>query len=936
MGAAASRGDLDRLLAESKWVRALARSLVAPGEAEDVVQQTWLAALQRPPRLGGDGDNLRGWLARVLSNVVRRRHRDEAVKRESLRRLSSECGQEARPAESRLVLQRDLAEAVLHLEEPYRSAIVLRYLDGLTPRELAVAQSVSYDAARKRLSRALAMLRSRLDRDYGNRNSWGVTCLALCSERGLAGALAGWGSLAMGSKTIWTFVAALALSVVAALWWTASEHEPRAPTTPDRDPIAAIEPPIEHEGGAPGTSERELVATEPGERGIDRERDLHGLVTDPLGAPVPGAVLEVLRGELSEFNSLDYGREREFVVVGTDTTSPRGEFAIALPPGREFCLAIEASGYARAEVEHCHAGERVDVRLEKAATLAGRVFEEADGTPIAQAQVEIGGGRFGGGLRTSRWSRTTTDSQGAFRLEGLTAGVRGLMVRTRGGGWWAREVTVEPGVENRIDVAIAPGERISGRVIDEDTLAPVADAEVGMFGFRQVVRTDAAGEFVCEGFSVQHMNLCVRAAGYSRAEIVLPPPGQRDGVRVEARLRRGRLARGRLVDAEGAPISGVYVAAVTSRSGQQAIRSDWVSAQSEDDGRFELRELRPDLAHVLWIKSDGLATVTYAFPPEEAELAQIDFGDIRIPVGGAIGGVLVDESDQPFVRFPLRLVGTNADLTAYTGVAAGRGEDRKRRDASPEQLRVIEDHLASRRTRTDDIGRFHFADLAPGTYSVQAALEGATDCEALEVQVVEGRSIGDLRFVLARRLSIAGQVLGDGGEPVDALVSCMTGRGGRQVSKLTDPQGCFRLEGLEATDYIVTVTPQGRDPGAPGPKWLQREFRGIAAGSVGTRLIMPRGAALTGVVPEAIGSGRRFRVHARAEVDDGEAFRKEVDLDVEGRFVLWVREDLSYTVHVRPLIELGNDETRVDSDDGHAGIVTDVRPSDSPLEIQLP
>jgi DNA-directed RNA polymerase specialized sigma24 family protein len=42
--------DLERLLAEEPFVRRLAQHLVA-GEAEDVVQQTWLRVLQTRPGL---------------------------------------------------------------------------------------------------------------------------------------------------------------------------------------------------------------------------------------------------------------------------------------------------------------------------------------------------------------------------------------------------------------------------------------------------------------------------------------------------------------------------------------------------------------------------------------------------------------------------------------------------------------------------------------------------------------------------------------------------------------------------------------------------------------------------------------------------------------------------------------------------------------------
>ncbi|MCP4092755.1 MAG: hypothetical protein GY747_04830 [Planctomycetes bacterium] len=54
-----STPDSDALLAHSGWVRALARNLVVdPSAADDVEQQAWLTAMERPPTHGG---NLRSW-----------------------------------------------------------------------------------------------------------------------------------------------------------------------------------------------------------------------------------------------------------------------------------------------------------------------------------------------------------------------------------------------------------------------------------------------------------------------------------------------------------------------------------------------------------------------------------------------------------------------------------------------------------------------------------------------------------------------------------------------------------------------------------------------------------------------------------------------------------------------------------------------------------
>jgi DNA-directed RNA polymerase specialized sigma24 family protein len=55
--------DPEVLLRHTSWVQKLARSMIVDrNEAEDVIQDTWLAALRHPPRNRG---NLRSWLAKI-------------------------------------------------------------------------------------------------------------------------------------------------------------------------------------------------------------------------------------------------------------------------------------------------------------------------------------------------------------------------------------------------------------------------------------------------------------------------------------------------------------------------------------------------------------------------------------------------------------------------------------------------------------------------------------------------------------------------------------------------------------------------------------------------------------------------------------------------------------------------------------------------------
>src|SRR5262245_41625556 len=67
------------LLRHAAWLPALARTLVGEADADDVVQETWVAAVARRPTAV---HSLRAWLGAVARNVVRQRARSDARRRE--------------------------------------------------------------------------------------------------------------------------------------------------------------------------------------------------------------------------------------------------------------------------------------------------------------------------------------------------------------------------------------------------------------------------------------------------------------------------------------------------------------------------------------------------------------------------------------------------------------------------------------------------------------------------------------------------------------------------------------------------------------------------------------------------------------------------------------------------------------------------------------
>jgi DNA-directed RNA polymerase specialized sigma24 family protein len=168
---------IEALLAHADWVRALARSLVAdPAHAEDVAQEAWLAALRSPP--AGRLQSARLARGRRAQRGAQARSRRSARERSasSPPRAARRCPSAAELVEA-AAQQRELADLVLELDEPYRRdrAAAASTTDWRSPRSPRGPASPRRPCV-SRLQRALERLREKLDRRHGDRETW---CAAL-------------------------------------------------------------------------------------------------------------------------------------------------------------------------------------------------------------------------------------------------------------------------------------------------------------------------------------------------------------------------------------------------------------------------------------------------------------------------------------------------------------------------------------------------------------------------------------------------------------------------------------------------------------------------------------------------------------------------------------------------------------------------------------
>jgi RNA polymerase sigma-70 factor (ECF subfamily) len=204
------------LVANLGWVQRLAVSLARNGDADDLAQDVARVWLEKRPALV---HSPREWLASVARKLALDRARSEDSRAARERSVARTEAQSFEVVE-RGARQRRVVDAVLQLDEPYRSTILYRYLDDLSTREVALRMGVLEPTVRKRVERALALLRERFEREHGARaDAWFLALL----EPGLRNAaFKGVGLMSMK----WIAAASLLVLLAGSTWYARSHSGP--------------------------------------------------------------------------------------------------------------------------------------------------------------------------------------------------------------------------------------------------------------------------------------------------------------------------------------------------------------------------------------------------------------------------------------------------------------------------------------------------------------------------------------------------------------------------------------------------------------------------------------------------------------------------------------------------------------------------------------
>lgn len=369
----------------------------------------------------------------------------------------------------------------------------------------------------------------------------------------------------------------------------------------------------------------------------------------------------------------------------------------------------------------------------------------------------------------------TTGADGRYRIRGLPRGK--VVVLALASGYAearSKAIAVDAGkTVADVDIVLTAGAFLVGKVTDQRG-TPVIGAQVEAkpeLGAPLSSFTDADGMYKL-GPLVGTVELAARAYGHgdARRTVDLPiakgqtPGEQREDLTLSV---ADAILAGQVDDATGATVTGATI---------ELVGNDVRRAVTSADGAFAI-DMLPAGTHRLRITHPD-------YPPAELEatasVGAVTRARLRIPLGGAIEGVLLD----------------GASGAPLAGIAlAGDGPARLTADAT-----------------TDKAGLWKLGPLRPGRWTIRIAQPGYLPL-AREVEVAASRSPGqtsvrDVRLELVRGALLGGTVRdARGARTAGAKVSVQRADGsGQAVEGTTDSQGEFRIHDCPTGDVLVTAT----------------------------------------------------------------------------------------------------------------------------------
>ncbi len=834
---------LEDLLAHDAWIRRLASRLVADEPAaEDLAQDAWVEALNRPPARTG---RPQAWLRQVLRSLAFSRQRSEISRRNREEAVAKPVSiPSAGDILERETTRLRVARMVYSLEEPYRTTILYRYFENMPPRRIAARLDVSVVAVETRLRRGLQQLRARLDREFGDRKRWCTALLPLTLPTAAKAAAATatsslTGALVMSMKIKIGIAVLVALGVAYAFWPRDGMTPPLVPESEADKSERAVAKTAQETGPAEETAEitekepevhAELLSLEP-ERG-----SIVGRVVNTGGAPISGAAVKAFRYSPGAV---------EMKALLATFTNRDGRYV--LKPLEVRCVVeVSAAGY--------HAGRalaspfmRRDFVLGKPGILSGRIVMAAKNSPCVDSTVAVYEYRPADILDQPgnyAWRRppvvsTRSNRAGEYSFPALRPGLYQIriipadapMVHST-----LAAIEIVAGEETTRDFAVGSGCTVVGKVTDRDSGQPVAGAEVFFRGNpRRKAVTDKSGryELSCVFLGSFPVVLTTARGFFRPVPSSLRPAELGAEIVHDIVMQRTAFVSGRVLGPDGGPVSGARVGG--SESVLRTVEDLEGSAKqdtytcTDEEGMFELAVFRPGRARRVYAARKDLAwsaSEPFTMAPGERTEGVV----IRLEAGEKISGRVTTETGSAVA---------SAQVTLYA----------ERQD--PRSRRTYHRMRGTTYSRVD--GRYEFTGVRSGTYKLEIVPPGilTENHSPYTAEVRQGLVVAEggqtrINVVLQRGPFVAGRVVDESGRPLEnVVVKALPKNKGvffdfrhwapcsRVVT--TDGQGRFRIEGLRALGqpYSLLALKKGFDitvvnkvdPGQAGLHLVLRELK---------------------------------------------------------------------------------------------------------------
>lgn len=602
------------------------------------------------------------------------------------------------------------------------------------------------------------------------------------------------------------------------------------------------------------------------------DQRLRGVVLDEHGRPIAGALVAVQRRPSASYSMLDLEYNELTLPEGSTRTDADGKFTLTVPESRPLEVQTSAPGHAPDRRKHVFGGEFLTIRLALAAILEGRIVTAEAGEPIEAIVLE-------GYVDQVRVIDALTDADGSFYFDDLPAGSLNFQIQPpfhEAPAWQTIELVA--GMRLRRDFELNAGVTISGKVIDARSGAAIVGAEVGEGWFYQkTVRTDAEGRYVLTGFGGPGVfDVNVRAQGYGSKAHEFPYNDMpEEPTTLDFELEPGHRAHGIALGPDSKPLANVYVAGVASDWAEDSQRTDWQGARSAKDGTFILTSLNPDLRHQLLLQKEGYGSLVYDFPEREKETADLDLGSFTMGVAASLRGMCVSDAGTRLPNARVHLLGTNAD----------------RRRLDPEKdVEVTGDYTRKRTALADSLGRFQFADLAPGEYTLESWIQGTRDRKKQRINIAAGEQKDGVECVLSIGLALQGVVVAPDGTPLSqiSIEARPVSSKGRSPNTNSVVGGRFQIVGLADEEYVLEATPHWHNWSEQQQLYLSVTTPAVRAGQEADIHIVLTGVKhISGQVLRADGTPAA-RMTVRAIYPGSERHVSQKNADADGRFTLSV------------------------------------------------